>query len=98
MAALRLTAPSVTSSQQQASPGTSSHAKALLLDNDQAVLIPGLKVLRTLLGNIVRQPTEPKFRTIKVANKALEKRLWPLAGARDFLVSLGFVGEFWLGC
>ena len=31
---------------------------------------------------------------MKVANKTLEKKLWPLAGTRELLVSLGFVGMF----
>eukprot|EP00620_Florenciella_sp_RCC1587_P017640 CAMPEP_0182559438 /NCGR_PEP_ID=MMETSP1324-20130603/2560_1 /TAXON_ID=236786 /ORGANISM="Florenciella sp., Strain RCC1587" /LENGTH=217 /DNA_ID=CAMNT_0024771697 /DNA_START=22 /DNA_END=671 /DNA_ORIENTATION=+ len=90
MAALRLSSP--TDGAAPAGLSSFDAATAQLVEHDDSVLVPALKVLRQLIRNVVQNPKNEKYRTVKVANKALEKKLWPLAGTRELLVSLGFVG------
>mmetsp|Transcript_25789 Transcript_25789/g.35592 ORF Transcript_25789/g.35592 Transcript_25789/m.35592 type:complete len:392 (-) Transcript_25789:129-1304(-) len=46
--------------------------------------------LLTYLGNIVRSPTEEKFRKINLGNAAFQTRLGSLEGGVDFLIRCGF--------
>ena len=68
-----------------------SAATASLLSNPTEVLHPALKVLRLLLKNIVAHPDEDKYRSIKLKNRNLERKLWPAAGAKEYMIHvLGF--------
>lgn len=48
------------------------------------------KLLDTLLGNILRQPSEPKYRKINTRNKKLAAELFSVPGARQLLLLAGF--------
>ena len=68
-----------------------SEATASLLSNPTEVLHPALKVMRLLLKNIVAHPDEDKYRSIKLKNRTMEKKLWPAAGAKEYMIHvLGF--------
>ena len=47
--------------------------------------------MRVLLRNIVAHPDEDKYRSIKLKNRTMEKKLWPAAGAKEYMTHvLGF--------
>lgn len=50
--------------------------------------------LDTLLGNIVSQPDNPKYRKVNTANKVLSRDVFCLNGSRELMLQLGF--EPWL--
>ena len=43
-----------------------------------------------LLGNIISDPTNPKYRQVKLTNKTIEEKLLPASGAFEILFSVGF--------
>ena len=49
--------------------------------------------LSTLCLNIVANPTEPKFRRLKLSNPALTARVFSVPGGRAVLAALGFLEE-----
>jgi PUB domain len=49
-----------------------------------------LNLLQTLCQNILLNPTEPKFRSIKLNNKTIENRLINRKGGLEFLTAAGF--------
>lgn len=51
----------------------------------------GIQTLSKYLGNIVENPTEDKYRKIRVNNKVFQERVACLEGAHDFLLAAGFV-------
>lgn len=58
--------------------------------NTRDDLIDLVKLLNTLCRNIVANPAEPKYRSIKLNNKALEIRLLGRKGGLEFLAAIGF--------
>jgi len=60
----------------------------------QATNPEGLKVcvktLRVYVDNLAKNPMEPKFKVIKVTNKAFQERVAPFDGVLDLLSCLGF--------
>lgn len=42
---------------------------------DQSVVVPPLKTLSTLVDNLVQEPFETKFRTIKKTNKSIQEKI-----------------------
>ena len=58
--------------------------------NTRDDLIDLVKLLETLCRNIVANPAEPKYRSFKLNNKALEKRLLGRKGGIEFLAAIGF--------
>lgn len=49
-----------------------------------------IKTLLKVLGNIVEQPEEQKFRKLKLANKTIRAKIVDLQGGVEFLRSMGF--------
>ena len=49
-----------------------------------------LSLILLYVENIVKNPSEPKFRRIKASNKAFNERITSVPGAVDVLVSCGF--------
>ena len=49
-----------------------------------------LSLVLVYVENVVKNPSEPKFRRIKSANKAFQERITSVPGAVDVLVSCGF--------
>ena len=46
---------------------------------------------RTLIKNIVENPTEEKYRTVKCSNKFLNQKILSKSGGADFLLCAGFI-------
>ncbi len=51
------------------------------------------KTLLVYLGNVAKAPDEEKFRVIKLANAAFQKRVGAVAGGRAFLERFGFEAD-----
>ena len=49
-----------------------------------------LTTIGKVLGNVVDQPLEDKFRKIKLGNKAVRERILSVAGGVEVLVAAGF--------
>lgn len=43
------------------------------------------------IENIVSNPTEEKYRKIRMSNKAFQERILPIEGTKEFLEAAGFV-------
>lgn len=52
--------------------------------------IDGAKILLNLLENVIREPDNPKYRTIRLENKVIKEKLLVLNGAREVLTQIGF--------
>lgn len=50
-----------------------------------------LKILRAYIGNVTRDPDEPKYRKINTENKAYKTKVRPFLGAKSLLLCVGFV-------
>eukprot|EP01035_Chromulina_nebulosa_P039032 gene39032-52736_t len=46
---------------------------------------------RTLITNIIKNPAEEKFRTVKCSNKILNQKILSKSGGADFLICAGFI-------
>ena len=60
---------------------------ALLDDNPEQVKKDAKEILVKLLGNIVNDPNNTKYRAVKLTNKVIEEKLLPAAGAFEILFS-----------
>jgi len=50
-----------------------------------------LKILKAYLGNVTKNPDDPKYRRINTENKAYKTKVKPLLGAKPLLLCVGFV-------
>ena len=62
-----------------------------LLENERCVMIGAVKVLIRCADNVLKHPTEPKFRRLPVANSNVQQHLLPVYGAVECLFEMGFV-------
>lgn len=76
-----------------------------LLDNPREVFMDVSQLLLRFASNIINNPDNPKYRTIKVSNKIFQSRLLPVNGAVECLFTMGFKEvvliktlEFYQGC
>ena len=53
----------------------------------------GITLLQKLVLNIVKNPTDPKFRSIKKSNKVIASKLLSLKGVDWLLIAIGFVDD-----
>lgn len=49
-----------------------------------------IETLCKYIENIVSNPTEEKFRKIRISNKAYQERIHPMEGTKEFLEAAGF--------
>ena len=49
-----------------------------------------LKILLAYVGNVVDNPTEEKFKSINMENKAFKNKVKPFVGAKQLLIAVGF--------
>ena len=49
-----------------------------------------LKILKAYIGNIVKNPDDPKYRKINMENKAYKTKVKPFMGAKSLLLAIGF--------
>lgn len=80
------------SSLSSSSPLTAALSK-LQSSNDGPTYRTAISTADKLLGNIVSNPQEPKYRSIKKNNPAFVKRLGAVVGGNDLLLASGFVIE-----
>mmetsp|Transcript_37482 Transcript_37482/g.84508 ORF Transcript_37482/g.84508 Transcript_37482/m.84508 type:complete len:480 (-) Transcript_37482:75-1514(-) len=59
-------------------------------DTDKEGLKTCLSTLRIYSKNLQDNPQEPKFKKLKLENKAFQTRIMPYDGAMDFLEAIGF--------
>lgn len=50
----------------------------IMANNEDAKVIAGLDILHKLIGNILKNPTEDKFRVLKKSNKTIQTKLMGL--------------------
>jgi uncharacterized protein YkwD len=53
-----------------------------------------LKTIIHCLSNIMENPSDEKFRTLRLSNEAFRERVGRFSGAIDFLVTIGFAKDF----
>jgi len=63
---------------------------ALLADNPPETLRQAGEILLKLLANVQREPSNVKFRAIKLSNPKIESKLLTANGAFEILFSVGF--------
>ena len=72
-------------------------ALATLLKADRASSRVALQTLLKIMRNVLAEPTEPKFRTLKAENKAVKEKVLACTGGREMMLAVGFerrhVGE-----
>ena len=51
------------------------------------------ETLKKVMENIVKEPGEAKFRTLKLSNKAIQEKIGGAEGGMKFLTTLGFVRD-----
>ena len=57
-------------------------------------LIEGLQIMNKLISNLLTNPADEKFRTIKTSNKAIQAKLFtiqPISKIHEMLEVLGYV-------
>lgn len=57
---------------------------------NRCVYIESVTILLKLLDNVIREPQNEKYRTIRLENKAIKEKLLCLNGVRELLVKIGF--------
>eukprot|EP00933_Yihiella_yeosuensis_P041168 TRINITY_DN35590_c0_g1_i1.p1 TRINITY_DN35590_c0_g1~~TRINITY_DN35590_c0_g1_i1.p1 ORF type:complete len:483 (+),score=142.66 TRINITY_DN35590_c0_g1_i1:87-1535(+) len=60
------------------------------MESDREGLKTCLSTLKIYIGNLQSNPMEPKFKKLKLENKAFQTRVAPFDGAIDLLDTLGF--------
>ena len=61
-----------------------------LLDNPLEVFMDASGLLLKFASNIINNPDNPKYRSIRVGNKIFQSRLLPVNGAVECLFAIGF--------
>lgn len=61
-----------------------------LLDNSPEVFMDASQLLLKFASNIINNPDNPKYRSIRVGNKIFQSRLLPVNGAVECLFTMGF--------
>ena len=61
-----------------------------LLDNPPEVFMDASQLLLKFASNIINNPDNPKYRSIRVGNKIFQSRLLPVNGAVECLFAIGF--------
>lgn len=58
--------------------------------NSMETYVDGVAILLKLLDNVIREPQNNKYRTIRLENKVIKEKLLCLNGIRELLTSIGF--------
>lgn len=59
--------------------------------HNSSCYIESVSILIKILDNIIREPCNEKYRTIRLENKIIKEKLLCLAGMRELLNHIGFV-------
>jgi hypothetical protein len=71
----------------------SMRSRALDAGRQNEQILDALRLMVLYAENIVKNPTENKFRRIKASNKAFAAKLAPIDGAIDVLAACGFAAQ-----
>lgn len=52
--------------------------------------LESVTILLKLLDNVIREPNNEKYRTIRLENKTIKEKLLTLNGVQEFLLKIGF--------
>uniref|UniRef100_A0A8C3WYL8 Peptide-N(4)-(N-acetyl-beta-glucosaminyl)asparagine amidase n=1 Tax=Catagonus wagneri TaxID=51154 RepID=A0A8C3WYL8_9CETA len=72
------------------SSGSASPAVAELCQNTPETFLEASKLLLTYADNILRNPNDEKYRSIRIGNTTFSTRLLPVRGAVECLFEMGF--------
>ena len=73
-----------------ASGGAFSESLLQLKRNASEIFDAAVDILLTFANNIIKYPSESKYRRIRVGNEAVTEKLLPASGAIDCLFEMGF--------
>lgn len=66
--------------------------EVLNLEGDNhALYIDSVQILLRILDNVIREPQNDKYRTIRLENKIIKEKLLNLNGVRELLQKMGFI-------
>ncbi|KAK3102614.1 hypothetical protein FSP39_012651 [Pinctada imbricata] len=71
-------------------PGMASSLMIQTLNKDKEKVKVCVDTLSKYLDNLISNPSEEKFRKIRLGNKAFKERVGPLKGTDEFLQAVGF--------
>ncbi|KAF7203241.1 UBX domain-containing protein 6 isoform X1 [Nothobranchius furzeri] len=60
-------------------------------NKDRDKVKTAVDIISKYVENICKNPTEEKYRKIKVSNKVFQEKVLPVEGSREFLQALGFI-------
>lgn len=66
--------------------------KSLKAKNESETLATGLEILSKLCGNILKSPTEQKFRVMNLTNQKIQERLLRLEPQEELFLLLEMLG------
>jgi peptide-N4-(N-acetyl-beta-glucosaminyl)asparagine amidase len=61
-----------------------------LEENPEDVYLETSSVLLKLVDNVIKNPSNPKYRSIKLGNPTVSSKLLPVVGAMECLFEMGF--------
>lgn len=70
-----------------------SAAVAVLSENPETLFLDASELLLRYADNILRNPNEDKYKSIKIGNQTFSNRLMPVKGAVECLFEMGFQEE-----
>ncbi|XP_053684996.1 peptide-N(4)-(N-acetyl-beta-glucosaminyl)asparagine amidase [Sabethes cyaneus] len=59
--------------------------------NGKESYVTGVETLLRLLDNIIREPQNPKFRSVRLENQTIKAKLLSVGGMRELMAEIGFV-------
>lgn len=61
-----------------------------LEENPREIYLEVTSVLLRLANNVIKNPSDPKYRSIRLANPTVANKLLPAVGAMECLFEMGF--------
>ena len=61
-----------------------------LLNNSEKDFLDASEILLKMANNILNNPTEEKYRSVRIANATIMNKLLPVEGAMECLFAMGF--------
>ncbi|XP_037949021.1 peptide-N(4)-(N-acetyl-beta-glucosaminyl)asparagine amidase-like [Teleopsis dalmanni] len=71
-------------------PSTSTTADPQVLKNSKDAYLEAVRILLVLLENVLKEPQNQKYRTIRLENKTIKEKLLSLVGSAQLLFAIGF--------
>ena len=69
----------------------SSAVKSLRAENSSDLFLQACDILLRVANNIVKQPSNERYRRLKISNPLVQDKLLPVTGAMETLFEMGFV-------